>query len=286
MMKAYGKALCDIITGMFSEPNQLIAMALSGGYDSNCLLRFVKHIFPEAHVNAICVGEQNGADERKTAGTIAGFYENVQFSEAVVSPDTLEKLDEIVSRLEGCVYERGIFLQYELAAKLAQSGIARLLCGECADQVFHPRSYTETGDPFVYGFQSTPREMAAYVVLPKSFMMLKSFGIQRLYPYLDQRIVTIGRDTGAINGTDKKFQKDFCRKHLPGEIFSKIGKKGGTTSLKALFDPGFDIEKGIRESKYYDPDFRTTKRFPPGETFMDYYLSLKYIESFERQFCD
>ena len=37
---------------------------------------------------------------------------------------------------------------------------------------------------------------------------------------------------------------------------------------------------------YYDPNFRITQKYPPDEALMDYYLSLKYIESFERQFCD
>ena len=286
IMKAYDNDLYEIVTGMYPDSPPSITMALSGGYDSNCLLHYVKSIFPKVHVDAVCVGEDRGADERKVAKEIAATYENVQLLECTVSPGTLDGLDEIVSRLEGCVYERGIFLQYELAAELARSGVSMLLCGECADQVFHARSYAETNNGFLHDYLNTPREMAAYVILPKSFMMLRSFGIQGLYPFLDKRIITIGPDTAAINGCDKKLHKAFCRQILPDDIFSRISEKGGSTSLSALFDSKIDVEKGMRESRYYDPGFRITKKYPPNEALMDYYLSLKYIESFERQFCD
>lgn len=286
MIKAYDNALHEIVAEMLPDSSASIAMAMSGGYDSNCLLHYVKKISPKMRVSAICVGEYRGTDERKVAKEIAATYEDVRLLECAVSPDTLDRLDEIVSRLEGCVYERGIFLQYELAAKLAQSGVSALLCGECADQVFHTKSYAETNSAFLYDYLNTPREMAAYVILPKSFMMLRSFGIQGLYPFLDKRIIAIGHDTAAINGCEKKFHKAFCRQILPDRIFSKLSKRGGSTSLRALFNSEIDVEKGIRESRYYDPNFRITQKYPPDEALMDYYLSLKYIESFERQFCD
>lgn len=285
--KSYKRHLRDVIREMCSgEISRPITMALSGGYDSNCILHFVKELFPEKGVLAICVGGINGVDERETAREITGYYPGVRFIDSVVSPETLDFLDDIVFRLEGSVYERGIFLQYELARKLNQEGTDKILCGECADQVFHEKSYTRHDEGFLYDYSNTPREMAAYVVLPKSYILLKSFGIQGLYPFLDRRIVSIGKATAEINGSEKKFHKRFCEHNISSEIYPKLNKKGGSTSLTAMFSSVSKVEQMVTGAKFYDPCFRITGKYGRDEALIDYLLSLKFIESFERQFCD
>ena len=56
---------------------------------------------------------------------------------ALTDKDTLSTLPDLVWRLEGAVYEVGNFLQYELNRTLAENGVKRIFCGECADQVLH-----------------------------------------------------------------------------------------------------------------------------------------------------
>ncbi len=265
-----------------------VSLALSGGFDSNCLLHYMKTMYPEKELLTVCIGGIKGIDERAIARSIAMSYKGVRFVESVVTSETLEHLDHIVRCLEGCVYERGIFLQYELARKLQQESASNILCGECADQVFHSGSYRNHRDCFLYDYRNTPREMAAYVVLPKSYLMLRAFGIQGYYPFLDPRIVSIGKATTQVNGVEKRFHKSFCEHQLSKTVFSKLEKVGGSTSLVTLWKSysSTALENSIMDSKYYDSNFRLTEKYSYDESLMDYWLSLKYIESFERQFCD
>lgn len=287
METLYDQYLRDVLgeLGLREIP---VTLALSGGFDSNCLLHYMKTLYPEKELLTVCVGGISGIDERTIARSIAMSYEGVRFVESIVTSETLEHLDHIVQCLEGCVYERGIFLQYELAKKLQQESASNILCGECADQVFHDGSYRKHSDRFLYDYRNTPREMAAYVVLPKSYLMLRAFGIQGCYPFLDPRIVSIGKATAQVNGAEKRFHKIFCEHQLPRAVFSKLEKVGGSTSLTALWQSYSTtaLEKAIMNSKYYDPSFRITEKYSYDEALMDYWLSLKYIDSFERQFCD
>lgn len=284
--KKYYNAMMDALTRGLANRDS-INLALSGGYDSNMLLYLVKSLFPTTKVNCFSVGGTIGTNETSTAYSIAQKYDNVNFTSALVSPSTMDSFDDIVFRLQGCTYERGIFLQYELAKMLHNHKCTHLICGECADQVFHVDSYKALDEArFLYGYRESPFEMASYVVLKKSAVMLQSFGITGIYPYLDTGVVEVGAMTRLENGADKAFHRLQCEKYLPSDIFNKLCKVGGTTQLLPLMDKGKDYEMLCKKSKYYDSTFRYTEKYPREESIMDYYLSLLFIESFERQFCD
>lgn len=284
--KVYDEVMLQAVSAALPD-TEGYNLALSGGFDSNCLLYLIKKLKPEIETDCFSVGGSVGIDETKDAAAIAGMYENLSFYKTMVTSDTLEHFDEIVYRLEGSVYERGIFLQYELAKMLNEHGCTHLICGECADQVFHIRSYSSAvEDRFLFGYQDTPYEMASYVVLKKSAVMLHSFGIKGIYPYLDEGVIRLGYMTRMENGDSKKFHKSQCKRLLPQSVFQNLKKIGGSTELLPLMDAGTDYEKLCKTCRYYDPRFRYTEKYPEKEAVMDYYLSLKYIESFERQFCD
>lgn len=284
--KKYYNAMVDALTRSLGKRDS-INLALSGGFDSNMLLYLVKSLFPKTKVDCFSVGGTIGTNEISTAYSIAQKYDNVNFTSALVSSSILDSFDDIVFRLQGCTYERGIFLQYELAKMLHNHKCTHLICGECADQVFHSDSYKDLDEGrFLYGYKESPFEMASYVVLKKSAVMLKSFGITGIYPYLDTGVVEIGAMTRLENGDNKAFHRQQCKKYIPKDIFNKLCKVGGTTQLLPLMDEGKDYEMLCKKSKYYDSTFRFTGKYPRQESIMDYYLSLQFIESFERQFCD
>ena len=286
LKKFYYNALVNALS-RGSTNSESINLALSGGFDSNMLLYLVKSLFPTAKVNCFSVGGTIGTDETATASSIAQEYDGVHFVSTLVSPSTMDAFDDIVFRLQGCTYERGIFLQYELAKMLQNHKCTHIICGECADQVFHSDSYKALDEGrFLYGYKESPFEMASYVVLKKSAVMLRSFDITGVYPYLDAGVVQVGAMTRSENGTDKAFHRLQCKKHLPSVIFNKLCKIGGSTQLLPLMDKGKDYEMLCKKSQYYDSAFRYTEKYPHEESIMDYYLSLLFIESFERQFCD
>lgn len=128
--------------------------------------------------------------------------------------------------------------------------------------------------------------MASYVVLVKNAVMMKSFGIECLYPYLNKDVLRMAVHTKKENGTSKEFHKKQCVRLLPRKIGEALNKKGGSTDLSPLFSRWFNVNAALKKCKYYHPDFELAKRFKPAEAKKDYYLTLKYLESFERQFCD
>ena len=263
-----------------------VDLALSGGYDSNCILFHVRQSLPKIPVRAFSVGGVRDVDETQIAAAIAAQYENVTFRRAYVSPATLDALDEIVRCLEGAVYERGIFLQYELAKLLQVNGCRQLVCGECADQVFHARAYAPAPPgTFLYGYADTPWEMAAYVVLKKNALMLRAFGIEGRYPFLDAEMLKLGYRTRQQNGISKEFHKQQCRRNFPPEISVLLTKQGGSTALSPLFPEDHDCLAQAQNTAFYDPDFRITQKYSREEAVRDYLLSLLYLESFQRQFC-
>lgn len=283
----YGEALSSSIQLLGSRAGKTKAIALSGGYDSNCLLYKLRQHFPDKEIWAFSVGGVNGVDETETAFKIANQYDNVSFHKSLVSPKTLDHLDEIVAILEGSVYERGIFLQFELSRLLQKHGVTHLICGECADQVFHVNAYKDIPeDTFLYGYRETPLQMAVYAVLKKSRMMLEAHGIQGLYPFLNPEMVRIGVKTREINGTTKEFHKTQCQNMLPNSVIKMIGKQGGSTDLSTLFSDDFDCVSEMKKCKYYSEEFLLTQKYSHEEALRDYYLSLLFLESFEKQFCD
>ncbi len=283
----YQSALESSIYDVVNDIEGDISVALSGGYDSNCILHSIKKNWRNKKVNAFSIGGARGVDETKTAAKIAEFYDDVSFKTAFVTPDTLRSLDEIVSILEGAVYERGIFLQYELAKLLKANSISNLICGECADQVFHQNTYNAIPEnTFLYGYMDTPCQMAAYTVLPKNRTMMSAFGVDARYPFLTPQMLDSGYKTRFLNGKTKEFHKAQCKKILPKEVLDLITKQGGSTNLDSLFPEGYECSKELEKCKYYSSDFMLTGKYDHDEAVRDYYLSLLYLESFEKQFCD
>lgn len=266
--------------------NENFSIALSGGFDSNCILYSLKKLFPEKNIDAVSIGGLKGRDESIVAKEIAQLYKGVSFDSTLVTPETFTHFDEIVERLEGNVFEIGVFLQYELSKFLKEKGINHLICGECADQVFHENTYKKTSRKVKkYSYEYTPLEMGAYTVLKKSSYMLESFGIKGYYPFLDNEMIALGHDFRSLNGCTKEFHKAECKRLFDDEISSKLVKQGGTTQMMALFDDGFDCLKEAKKSKFYDEKY-TPFEFGEGETEKVFYAWLRYLEIFEKIYCD
>lgn len=261
-------------------------VTLSAGFDSNCILYNLKRIKPDMKIKAFSVGGKSGVNETDTAEKIAAMYENTSFFSSLVTPETLNHIDEIVAALDGSVYERGIFLQYELGKLLASENSSDIVCGECADQVFHSKLFDGVPDVFMYDYMNHPYVMASNVVLKKNVMIMKSFGINVHYPFLDSRFLELGYNSRGFNGTTKAFHKKQCYDTMPENIMSLVVKQGGTTDMSALFEEGFNCMKEASRFRFFDADFRITRRFPPDEAERDYFLTLAYLDSFCRQYID
>lgn len=245
-----------------------IAMPLSGGYDSNYIL-YCLNKNTDKSVNLYSIGGQTGADETGYVREIAKHYNRHTLKIGFIAPNLTAKLQEIVERTEGQVFERGIFLQYMLASLVSKGGDKSLLCGEGADQIMDSKFADDVSRCLngEYRGISNAYEFCAYVILRKSALMLKSFGIEGKYPYLDKNVIANSMALKDFNKSDKAFHKDNCRKLFDREVSKVIHKEGGATSFHSLFASESEADEfvaSVEAGDYYKDIVGKTKLLPGG----------------------
>lgn len=265
-----------------------INIAISGGYDSNLILHFLKERGLPAH--AFSVGGQRGLDETETARKLCEHSGNAAFHKGSVGRNTLSHMKEIAEALEGEVYERGVFLQYSLGKLLQENGVRCMILGEGSDQVFNRNFYVDKVPEFLTNYMDDPYELGIMLVMKKSYMMLEHFGIVGLYPFIHEDMQHLGAKIFHENGTSKIRQKEMCNRYFDDYMNELIAKNPGSTSLCALFESKEEEEKFIAHIKehnaFYDPAFRISYKYGSGESELDYYLCLEYLKAFKEVFCD
>lgn len=224
-----------------------VCLPISGGFDSNYLLYYYNKN-QRKKVHLFTVGGNTGIDETENVRKIVKSYgkEQNRLTICYTSDDMLANLPDIIWRLGGSVYERGIFLQYKLASELALSHIHDLVCGECADQVMHEDFYQTDSLQIPSKGKKNPYDFAASIILKKSGIMLNSFGIKGHYPYLNQHFVETAISVKKLNGTTKAFHQQKCRELFPENISRNIHKNGGATFIHTLFQNDSEIESFIK----------------------------------------
>ncbi|GEM_PF-1100828 len=241
--------LDNAINSCLDDQNE-INMALSAGYDSNCILHSLKKN-KEKKIHTFSVGGSTGKSELVNVKKILQSYPDVTLQETVTDNTTLQSLPDIVWRLEGTVYEYGVFLQYTLANMVNQAKVKHFICGECADQVmnihyndkvFMPVN-PQPDNPHKYSFKEEPLVFASLLILKKNGIMFNSFDIETRYPFLDKRFVAVANGVKNLNGTSKEFHKNKCREILSKEIMENIEKAGGATDCYSLFADRSAIKK-------------------------------------------
>ena len=221
-----------------AQGQSVLHMPLSAGYDSNYIL-YTLNQRTQAPINAYTLGALHGASEVEVVKQNAACYPRVQLHVGHTGQETLRHMEDLVWRLEGAVFEAGIFLQYELAGLIAGQGGTRALCGECADQLMNQdfrinpqqvpdaRRAQVTEDPYAYG---------AGIVVKKSAIMLNSFGVEGCYPYIDLGLAGLCRALAPLNKKGKLYHKALCQKRFPAPVLRRIAKVGGSTPLHSLFE--------------------------------------------------
>lgn len=234
---ALSRAICQSLLG-----KDEISIPLSSGYDSN-YIAYVASMNTNKTIDAYSVGGKLGKNELPLVEENVSVYNNIKLSTALTDEFTLSNLPDIVWRLEGAVYEVGIFLQYELAKLVSKSGKTSLICGECADQVMNQyylaedRIFVPTKEdaPTYYEFSEYPYIFGSFLILKKNGILSNSFGIETEYPYLDEEFVSIAHSLKDINQKDKRIHIANCQKRLPATVLKNISKIGGATDFHSLF---------------------------------------------------
>jgi len=284
-MLDYHRALRRVIRDEVADVARL-GVVLSGGYDSNLLL-FLLRQATRRRSKLLTIGARGEADEVPHAARIARGYPGLEHCVGRVGPHTLQRLPDIVWRLEGAVYERGIFLQYELARMARREGCGALLCAECADQVLAPGFCPGAPPrPVRLGWTTHPYEMGLMLVLKKNGILCNSFAVDTLYPYLDEGIVERGARLAPLNGRRKALHRLWVHLHLPWSLAARLRKAPGTTRLQPLFQSEARFAAlrrvlaeqpggSVLEPRYGNPDY------PPDERARDLLLKGLYLRLFD-----
>ena len=268
-LDAFAPALERAIEDCFTGEDE-INVPLSSGFDSN-YIAYTASKRSGLTINAFSVGGKFGKNELPAVTENAKHYDRLTLSSALTDENTLQNLPDIVWRLEGSVYEVGLFLQYELAKLVNQNGKKYLICGECADQVMNvhylqnDRIFPEKkdGEPLYYEFSEYPFIFGNYLILKKNGILANSFGIETRYPYLDEKLVAISYALREINGKDKRVHTANCREKLPPEVIANMAKIGGATECHSLFNSKAEIKAffaKIENSDFYKTHEAVIKR--------------------------
>lgn len=243
------------------EGDAEITLPLSSGYDSSYILH-VAHEGSELPVSAFSIGGKFGKNELPAVRENAALYPRVKLETALTDNNTLKNFADIVWRLEGAVYEVGLFLQYELARLVSSHGKKHLICGECADQVlndyyFNPDRVSpegKEGSPMYYEFSEYPYIFGSYLILKKNGILANSFGIETKYPYLDKDFMSVAHALVGLNHKDKRVHVANCNKRLPEAVLRNISKIGGATDCHSLFESADAVKaffEKIEQSDFY-----------------------------------
>ena len=226
-----------------------VSFPLSSGYDSN-YIAYVSTEKAGKTATAFSVGGSSGKNELPLVEKNVRYYKNLTLKSALTDGGSLRNLPDIVRRLEGNVYESGIFLQYELMKLVSESGKKSLVCGECADQIMNlhyhdkDRIYPARGElPEYYEFSEYPYIFSSYLILKKSGILANSFDIEARYPYLDERLISVCKPLGCISMKDKRVHVANCRECLPPEVVANMSKIGGSTDCHSLFTGKKEIKE-------------------------------------------
>ena len=224
-----------------SIDNNTIAIPLSGGLDSNCILGVIRSL-TEEKIRAFTIGSKNGNNEIPVARGIAKIVGNIEHHTYEIDESLFDLLPEIVWRLDGCVYESGIFLQYALARLVNQSNISVLICGESNNEIQSERyvsNLQETLSGNINEYQEIPYAKNPFIatnlmVLKKSSVMLNSFGITGRYPYKNKEVVECAHALRNVNGSNRNVFRKITEKVVEPAVFNLIESIGGTTGVSSI----------------------------------------------------
>ena len=301
--------------------NENLCTTLSGGFDTNLILHHLAKNTSN-QITTLTIGGKL-VNEIPVAKKCADRYPNVMHKCRTIRLNILEFLPEIVWKLDGYVYEEGIFLQYELASLISNNSLKTIFLGDCADQQLDSYRYifspiliirfrqlikqTVLGDLYYKFLEHKSIKYSERVkslnkfqikyskirfdtnidfILKKSGIMLNNHNIQGIYPFLSKDVKAIAKSLGFIN-RKKKYYKKEVKNVLGKERQINISKIGGSTDVDYLVENYSNIIIEFLKSEFIKYFLNTKEVSEIIDNLPDYYdfiLQLLYIYLFNELF--
>lgn len=275
--KTYGSAIRAAVNACLEQTSRCqIAMPLSGGLDSNCILGTIRRQTDE-NIKVFTIGSANGSNEIPTAEQIASVVSNINHYSYVVDNSMFHMLPEIIWRLDGCVYESGVFLQYALARLVSQENCPYLICGESNNEIQSEKYVSnlnavlnnEIGYSEQLLYSRNPFIATNLMVLKKSSIMLNSFHVTGLYPYKDKQNVVCAHSLRKINGSERKLFRKECMKAISPKVGDLLNSIGGTTGTSSVLTNSqlHQIKKCMKKDKLISTVHQTGRNIRYAEKY-------------------
>ena len=228
-------AIEDSILAYFSKADKSVSLPLSNGYDSNLIFNTIRKKCNDKEINVFTIGGVVGRNEIPAVKENIKGIRGVQHYTDIIDKELLRSFPDIVWRLEGSLFEGGVFLQYALGKLAQKAGITKMICGECSDEQQKSRfikdmfnvTHGKYHPNYRYYSRANPFLTAHFVVLKKSSLMLNSFGIRGCYPFVNVTFTQLASILVSDNLNDKSLYKALCQKEFPALIGKNVKTMGG-----------------------------------------------------------
>ena len=269
---------------------------LTGGWDTNLMLFLLKKM---TGGKIQCLSITGGInDELKQVKSILAGYRNIQLIHDRVDKDILDLLPDIVWKYEGYVFEEGMFLRYILARTAQKQNSNAIFLGAGADQILWPDSLLRRIALFIFGKYVTgisPTVKRIFVdydieidyLLKMHDLVLNSYGIQGIYPFVNEETLSISRRMKTINNIKKRFYRKQVLDLLPREVTTQLRKSSKLVDTGQLFRKNMEILMRITQSDFIKeicPDYLLRKILKrPGKHHL-LVIQLVFLYLFHRLF--
>lgn len=285
----YSNNYLQMLVDSISHINNKSAVTLSSGYDSNLILFSLINRYPNEIIYAMSVGGKIGRNETPTVEKICKRYNNVTLYTSVIDNNLFIDFPKIIYLLEGSMFERGCFLQYELSKIARINGVETIIGGEGADQIMRntfslEKVFCEDFTSLQNYWHDYPQDVLRNIVVKKSGMIMTGSDIDCVYPYLSPFFYSYY----ANKSIEKEHHKKEIQNILPVEITAELKKYGGSTNLELLFSNkiSYDrIHKLVEKTPYAKIKRKSIKNYTGIDDGFEYNLKIIYVLIFEKIFC-
>jgi len=221
--------------------SQALNLIGTAGFDSNFYLHVATREYAKP-INTYCIGTTDTgrhAGETDRAARIAAAYEKVSFHRDDLAESALFGLPNIVWRLEGACYERGIFLRDRLAA-MVSAHANWVIGGDLANQVLNPRFHRrwrfprkKVGYPVFWNahwrkdvffnlWRDRPRALGLYMNIKQNGLLLSSYSVHLKYMYLLPEFVALVRAARRRWPDMDATHKHVVNRHLSPPVRAQV----------------------------------------------------------------